>query len=138
MITNSWALNLKSSFFSQLSQMDVSPARGQGPPFSTQTPIVPGAQVRTPGSMVRSVRAQTAAALRQQSPQTRPLFSQPRVQVIHTQAGLRAALPQMVRQPMVINTSSLMPPAQGSQKLVSGANTNLARYVGFFYVKLLE
>ena len=116
--------------------MDMSPSRGQGQAFNTQTPIVPGAQVRTPGTMVRPVRAGTP---RQPSPQTGPaLFSQPRVQVIHTQAGLRAAIPSMVRQPMVINTSSLMPPAQGSQKLASGTNTNLARYVGFLWMNWYE
>ena len=87
-----------------------------------------GTSVRTPSHVIRPVRAQ-APILRQQSPQLRAQGQQQqKIQVIQPTASVRMTGPApVIRQPMIINTSSLMPPAQGSQKLATGSNTNLAR-----------
>ena len=92
--------------------------------------------IRTPGQIIRPVRAQTS--FRQQSPVLRPQGpQQQKIQVIQSpSSGRPAGVVPTVRQPMIINTSSLMPPAQGSQKMTTNSTTNLARYVLSTDIKL--
>ena len=107
------------------------------PPRESFSPSGQGS-VRMPGQGIRPVRAQQSAVVRPQAPPIRPQGQpQQKIQVIQSpQVRPPTGMVPTVRQPMIINTSSLMPAAQGSQKMVTSSTTNLARSVMTFFLKV--